>query len=144
MTVVTVVWAATTKNQDFIRMQGLKLVVNSHSHRKEFVAGNMSEHMAKGEQGIWSLLADFIHFHSEYREALGRAGDEAGDFYETMRNYRRQERITILSLLQEPFRELPQVSTTTFSDHVSNYSSRLCSLYEPFSILLPSPYLLRP
>ncbi|OBZ79064.1 hypothetical protein A0H81_00117 [Grifola frondosa] len=37
-----VVWAATTKNKDYIRMQGLKRVVNDIEHRKEFIAGNLA------------------------------------------------------------------------------------------------------
>ena len=43
------VWAATTTNEDYIRMQGLKIVVDNPSHRKEVVAGNMGEHMTARE-----------------------------------------------------------------------------------------------
>ena len=35
------VWAATTKNSDYVKLQGLKHAVNDLEHRKEFVAGNM-------------------------------------------------------------------------------------------------------
>ena len=39
-----VVWAATTKNQDYIKLQGLKRVVTNFTHRKEFVAGNLAQY----------------------------------------------------------------------------------------------------
>lgn len=42
------VWAATTKDKDYIRMVGLKHVVNNTEHRKELIAGNLSEFMTSG------------------------------------------------------------------------------------------------
>jgi len=45
---VSVVWAATTRNKDWIRMAGMKIVVDDASHRQEVVAGNMSEYLANG------------------------------------------------------------------------------------------------
>ena len=42
------VWAATTRNQDYIRMQGLKCVISVPDHRKEFVAGNLQEYCTSG------------------------------------------------------------------------------------------------
>ena len=41
-------WAATTKDKDYIQMTGMKYVVNNMEHRKEFITGNLSEFMAKG------------------------------------------------------------------------------------------------
>lgn len=41
-------WAATTKDKDYIRMVGLKHVVNNTEHRKELIAGNLSEFMTSG------------------------------------------------------------------------------------------------
>ncbi|KAG5220545.1 P-loop containing nucleoside triphosphate hydrolase protein [Salix suchowensis] len=40
----TIVWAATTKNDDYIKMQGLKQLVTAPEHRKEIVAGGLWEH----------------------------------------------------------------------------------------------------
>jgi hypothetical protein len=40
------VWAATTKNKDWIRMAGMKRVIDDSSHRQEVVAGNMAEYLA--------------------------------------------------------------------------------------------------
>ena len=42
------VWAATTKDKDYIRMQGMKYFVNNMQYRKEFVTGNLSKFMTKG------------------------------------------------------------------------------------------------
>jgi hypothetical protein len=42
-------WAATTTDQDYIRMQGMKRVVNDSVHRKELVAGNLKEFFMAGE-----------------------------------------------------------------------------------------------
>jgi hypothetical protein len=44
------VWAATTKNSDYIRMQGMKRIVNDAPHRQELVAGNMVEHLIYRER----------------------------------------------------------------------------------------------
>jgi hypothetical protein len=41
-------WAATTRNKDFIRMEGLKRLVNNCKHRKEVVAGGLSEYLTAG------------------------------------------------------------------------------------------------
>lgn len=43
------VWAATTKNEHYIKIQGLKRVVNDREHRQEFVAGNMAEFVTESE-----------------------------------------------------------------------------------------------
>ena len=42
------VWAATTKDKDYIQMVGMKHVVNNMEHRKEFITGNLAEFMTKG------------------------------------------------------------------------------------------------
>jgi hypothetical protein len=39
------VWAATTTNNDYIRMQGLTILNHDSSHRKELVAGNLGEYI---------------------------------------------------------------------------------------------------
>lgn len=41
------VWAATSTNEDYLRMEGMKRVVNDPVHRQEIVAGNMSEYLTK-------------------------------------------------------------------------------------------------
>lgn len=41
-------WAATTRDDDFIRMEGLKLLVSRPKHRKELVAGGLAEYLTAG------------------------------------------------------------------------------------------------
>ncbi|KAH7911825.1 P-loop containing nucleoside triphosphate hydrolase protein [Hygrophoropsis aurantiaca] len=89
------VWAATTKNEDYIRMQGLKHLVDNPSHRKEVVAGNLAPYLT-----------------SEYREATTKIGDDAGDFPEMRRAHSIRDRLTLMSILREPMRELPQIVFT--------------------------------
>ncbi|KAH7884022.1 P-loop containing nucleoside triphosphate hydrolase protein [Phlebopus sp. FC_14] len=130
------VWAATTKNEDFVRMQGLKHLVDNPSHRKEVVAGGLGEYATK-----------------LYREAAARVGDEAGDFPEVRRTYVVKDRLTLISILREPMRELPQIVFTlravkypasipislaslTLINHTANsFSSSLFHLFgESFSL----------
>ncbi|OBZ79057.1 hypothetical protein A0H81_00110 [Grifola frondosa] len=89
------VWAATTKNKDFIQMQGLKRVVNDMEHRKEFIAGNLAEFST-----------------SEFRETVRRVGDDAGDFWELRRAQESRTGLRFWSLWQDPLRELPQIVFT--------------------------------
>lgn len=42
-------WAATTKDREYIKLQGLKRTVNDHSHRKEIVAGNLEKFLGHGQ-----------------------------------------------------------------------------------------------
>lgn len=56
---ISEVWAATTKNVDYIRMEGMKRLVSDPSHRKEIVAGGMWEYLLKGRHLI--LLDHLIH-----------------------------------------------------------------------------------
>jgi hypothetical protein len=107
--VLFAVWAATTTNNDYIRMQGLKRVVNDAPHRNEVVAGHMAEHLTAGKRAIFCFrIPDKIFL--EYREVLKHMPDESGDFYEALGVYRKQDRLSFFSMLQEPLRELPQVS----------------------------------
>ncbi|KAI0716195.1 P-loop containing nucleoside triphosphate hydrolase protein, partial [Cerioporus squamosus] len=84
------VWAATTKDKDYIRMVGMKFVVNNMEHRKEFVAGNLSEFMTK-----------------EFEEVSQRVGpDNMMDFTDVRRTNRTRQRLSFWSLVQDPLREL--------------------------------------
>ena len=51
------VWAATTKDKDYIQMVGMKHVVNNMEHRKEFIAGNLADFMTKGVADFTPPLA---------------------------------------------------------------------------------------
>ncbi|KZT68757.1 P-loop containing nucleoside triphosphate hydrolase protein [Daedalea quercina L-15889] len=89
------VWAATTRNEDYIKMQGLKRVVSLPEHRKEFVAGNLAEYCT-----------------SLFREAAQRVGDQAGDFWEVRREWKNRRRLSFASIIKEPWKELPQIVFT--------------------------------
>ncbi|KAI0820613.1 P-loop containing nucleoside triphosphate hydrolase protein [Trametes gibbosa] len=90
------VWAATTKDKDYIRMVGLKHVVNNPEHRKELIAGNLSDFMT-----------------SEFKEISQRVGpDNAVDFMEMRRISRSRQRFGFFTFVQDPLRELPQIVFT--------------------------------
>ncbi|KAF8955732.1 P-loop containing nucleoside triphosphate hydrolase protein [Flammula alnicola] len=90
------VWAATTSDQDYIKSEGLKRAVNNPIHRKEIVAGGIAPF----------LLA-------QYREAVARISDRAGDFYEAINSdARSREGLSSSILLQELLRGLPEVVFT--------------------------------
>ena len=42
------VWAATTSDEDYVKMQGWRRVVSDVLHRKEVVAGNLGEYASSG------------------------------------------------------------------------------------------------
>ncbi|RDB28996.1 Lipid A export ATP-binding/permease protein MsbA [Hypsizygus marmoreus] len=89
------VWAATTKDADYVRMEGMKRTVSNAAHRKEIVAGGMREYLI-----------------SQYKESTHRIGDKARDFFDAIRIHRTQGNISLASFLQDPFRELPQIVFT--------------------------------
>jgi ABC-type multidrug transport system fused ATPase/permease subunit len=76
-------------------MQGLKHLVDNPSHRKEVVAGNLSEYVT-----------------AQFRESAKRVGDDAGEFPELRRAHIIKDRLSIMSILREPMRELPQIVFT--------------------------------
>ncbi|CCL99959.1 uncharacterized protein FIBRA_01984 [Fibroporia radiculosa] len=89
------VWAATTRNQDYIKMQGMKRLVSNPKHRKEFVACNLEEFCTK-----------------QFKEFTDRVGDKAGDFMEVLREQRFRDKFSVVSLMKEPWRALPQIVFT--------------------------------
>jgi hypothetical protein len=107
---VSEVWAATTTNADFIRLEGMKKLVSDASHRKEIVAGGIWNYLHSRE-GFTSLLFTFIAdcHYEEYTEGVKNLADRAGDFFDTISAHRAKGGLTIAELLEELFRELPQV-----------------------------------
>ncbi|KAL9715679.1 hypothetical protein Ac2012v2_000122 [Leucoagaricus gongylophorus] len=89
------VWAATTRDVDYIRNEGLKRVVHDPEHRKEITAG-----------GMWPYLLQ------QYKLGVERLKDRAGDFWVAAATTRVKDRLGIMSLLQDPFKELPQIVFT--------------------------------
>ncbi|KAG2132378.1 P-loop containing nucleoside triphosphate hydrolase protein [Suillus clintonianus] len=84
--------AATTTNKDYIRMQGLKILSDSGSHRKELVAGNLSEFIT-----------------SQFCESAQRLGDDASEFAEVHEAHYLKKRLSITSILRVIMHELPQI-----------------------------------
>lgn len=101
------VWAATTTNRDYMRMRGLEKLVNDDSHRKELVAGNLSEYIT-----------------AQFRKSAQRVGDDAGDFREIRQIHSVKKHLSIFSILRELMHELPQIIFT------------LCVVQKPMTILL--------
>ena len=47
--IVREAWAATTKDRQYVKLQGLGRAVNDHAHRKEIVAGNLEKFLNRGQ-----------------------------------------------------------------------------------------------
>ncbi|KAG6919464.1 hypothetical protein DXG01_005723 [Tephrocybe rancida] len=90
----TAVWAATTKDAEYIRMEGMKRTVNDAEHRKEIVAGGLQDYLFK-----------------QFQRSSQALGDRAGNFLELMRLHQ-IERLSPFSFLQDPLKELPQIVFT--------------------------------
>ncbi|KAI0045399.1 P-loop containing nucleoside triphosphate hydrolase protein [Auriscalpium vulgare] len=98
-------WAATTSNQDYIRMEGLKKLISSGRHRKELVAGGLSNSL-----------------EAEYRSLVDRLGENASDFWSQYHDDMNKARISFLNLVRLPFEELPQIA---FSLRAVQYPSSI-------------------
>ncbi|KAJ7724996.1 P-loop containing nucleoside triphosphate hydrolase protein [Mycena maculata] len=91
----TGVWAATTKNHEYLRLVGASRVVHAQEHRKELVAGGMADYL-----------------HAIYRAAANRLGSNATDFYEAYQTHTITDRLSLTAFLSDPLRELPQIVFT--------------------------------
>ncbi|OCH85359.1 P-loop containing nucleoside triphosphate hydrolase protein [Obba rivulosa] len=87
------VWAATTKNEDYLRKQGSKRIVYNSGHRKEMIAGNLVQY----------LVAQFV-------AASKRLGEDEGDFAELASSWRNhRSNWHLVSTIMRSFDLLPQV-----------------------------------
>ncbi|KAJ6573835.1 P-loop containing nucleoside triphosphate hydrolase protein [Mycena vulgaris] len=91
----TGVWAATTKDPDYLQSQGMARVVHNPLHRKELVAGGLSDYLV-----------------SSYRAATDHLGNRATDFYEAYSRHTITDRLSLTGFLSDPLRELPQIVFT--------------------------------
>ncbi|KAJ7102576.1 P-loop containing nucleoside triphosphate hydrolase protein [Mycena belliarum] len=89
------VWAATTKDPDYLRSMGMARVVHHQTHRKELVAGG---------------LADYLL--SSYRVASEHLGSQATDFFDAFHKHTVTDRLSLSAFLSDPLRELPQIVFT--------------------------------
>ncbi|KAI9507419.1 HlyB/MsbA family ABC transporter [Russula earlei] len=88
-------WAATTRDNDFIRMEGLKQLVSRSKHRKEVVAGGLAECLT-----------------AEYSNLVDRLGDSASDFWSAYMSRQSDRSFHPVRLLRLPLSELPQIVFT--------------------------------
>ncbi|KIK38572.1 hypothetical protein CY34DRAFT_25587 [Suillus luteus UH-Slu-Lm8-n1] len=91
----SLVWAATTTNQDYIRMQGLRILGHDLVYRKELVAGNLGEYIT-----------------SQFCKSAQRVGHDAGELHESRRIHFIKGRLSILSTLRVIMYMLPQIVFT--------------------------------
>ncbi|KAG1845090.1 P-loop containing nucleoside triphosphate hydrolase protein [Suillus subalutaceus] len=92
----SLVWGfgpVTTTNKDYIRMQGLRILSNDSSHRKELVAGNLGEYIT-----------------SQFCESAHRLGNDASEFGEMYEAHSIKKRLSIASILRATMQELPEIA----------------------------------
>ncbi|KAG0703055.1 P-loop containing nucleoside triphosphate hydrolase protein [Suillus ampliporus] len=117
------VWAATTTNKDYIRMYGLKDLGNEPSHRKELIAGNLSEYVT-----------------AQFHESAQRVGADAGEFEDLHESHSLKKRLSIASILREIMHELPRVLGIDLgvdeADQINQIVFILHAIQEPTTALL--------
>ncbi|KAG1825440.1 uncharacterized protein BJ212DRAFT_1314024 [Suillus subaureus] len=91
----SLVWAAATVNEDYVRMLGLYRLIENNFHRKELVAGNLSEYVA-----------------ARFHESAERIGDDAVDFSELEHTWSVKDSLSIASILREMMHALPPIFFT--------------------------------
>ncbi|KAI0288520.1 HlyB/MsbA family ABC transporter [Russula brevipes] len=85
-------WAATTRDNDYLKMEGLRRVVTESKHRKEVVAGGLAEYLI-----------------AEYHSLATRVGTRAGDFWSLYFDSHDDRLFRPLRLLMIPLCELPLI-----------------------------------
>ncbi|KAH9069742.1 HlyB/MsbA family ABC transporter [Lactarius deliciosus] len=88
-------WVAITRNNDYVKMQGLDQAVRDTKHRKELVAGGLDEFLT-----------------AEYRILADRLGGRANDFWAAYHSYVRTPTFDPINLLRVPLKELPRIVFT--------------------------------
>ncbi|KAJ7222600.1 P-loop containing nucleoside triphosphate hydrolase protein [Mycena pura] len=95
MTSLHGVWAATTKDTEYLRSIGMAKMVHDQQHRKEIVAGGLAEYLV-----------------SSYGQAVQRLGSNAVHFFEAYQVHTRSNRLRLSTFLSDSLRELPQIVFT--------------------------------
>ncbi|KAH9983361.1 P-loop containing nucleoside triphosphate hydrolase protein [Russula compacta] len=85
-------YAATTRNQDYVKMEGLKQLVSDREHRKEIVANDLSSYLSR-----------------QFLELSHRLGNRAGEFWSHFLFYQRKVNHTT-HLLKWFVGELPDIA----------------------------------
>lgn len=123
------VWAATTKNADYLKSEGLKQVINNPIHRKEIVASGIGSYLLSGEHH-YSYI-DVIYQNAlttEYRRVISRV-PSAGDFFEVFASQvSMRDGLSLSVLFQEILHGLPEVSFIILSLQSSHQEQVIFSL----------------
>ncbi|KAG2748574.1 P-loop containing nucleoside triphosphate hydrolase protein [Suillus brevipes Sb2] len=91
----SLVWAAATFNEDYVRMRGMHKLVSESHYRKELVAGNLGEYIV-----------------ARFHETAQRVGDDAVDFSELEETCSVKDSLSMVSLLRETLHALPLIVFT--------------------------------
>ena len=102
-------WAATTRDKNYIRMEGLRRLVNDPKHRKEVVAGGLAQFLVKGAFGHAQTTGQFRLVWAEFRSLAGQVGDIAGDLWTAYTDYHDERLFRPLRIILIPLCELPLV-----------------------------------
>ncbi|KAJ7051170.1 P-loop containing nucleoside triphosphate hydrolase protein [Mycena amicta] len=89
------VWAATTRDTDYLRTMGMAKLVHQQLHRQEIVAGGLGEYLI-----------------SSYRQTAQRLGEHATDFYSAFQIVNITNRFKWSTFISDPLAELPRVVFT--------------------------------
>ena len=106
--IVRKAWAATTRDQRYVKLQGLKRTVGDHSHRKEIVAGNLEKFLSHGQSPSASPNHSTDRI-PEFRYAYDNTSGLVADFFELVRYKSSQAAPSLSSFLSVSLRELPEV-----------------------------------
>lgn len=87
------VWAATTRNKDFIRLEGLRALISEARYRTELVAGNLGAYCAAEINRLTENLGDNL----------------GGHLWEMYQRSQRGNIFTVASLFEQCWSALPQV-----------------------------------
>jgi hypothetical protein len=101
-------WAATTRNNDYIRMEGLKRLISTSTHRKELVAGGLAAYLTSGASSPF-LGQGRTDLFVEYRNLVDRLGNRATDFWSAYFDHTTERVFQPMRLLRISLMELPQV-----------------------------------
>jgi hypothetical protein len=101
-------WAATTRNNDYLRMEGLKRLVGTTKHRKELVAGGLAAFLTAGASSPF-LGQSSADLFVEYSDLVDRLGNHATDFWSSYFNHTANRLFQPMNFVRISLIELPQV-----------------------------------
>ena len=136
--IISVVWAATTNDLDFLRSEGLKQTINDPIHRQEIVAAGIAPFLLTRKNDILRFLYPLTPC-TEYREAITRISDHAGELFEALSRHQ-QRGIPVAFFFEEILRALPEACFLLcfMTPLLMMWSIRLCLRYVRFGNLYQS------